>query len=390
MDKRSFSEILIALGEERENYFGAIAPPIIQTSNFAFKTTAEMRESRIKEFERHVYSRGNNPTVNILRKKLAALEKTEDALVFSSGSAAVAASVLSVVKAGDHVICVEKPYHWTQRLMGTILPKFGVEVTFIDGTSIDNYSEALQQNTRLVYLESPNSFTYELQDLHAVSDFCKANKLVSIIDNSYASPIYQNPIDFEIDVIVHSASKYLGGHSDIVAGVICASRERVASIFDSEFMTLGSKLGPFEAWLMLRGLRTLEIRLERSSQTAEKVINWLEGRPEIERVLYPFNSAHPQTELARKQMRGCGGLFTIALNTELVKNAEEFCDALNHFLLGVSWGGHESLIFPAAAAVDHPNFQDPGMNLVRMYCGLEDADYLIEDIKSALEKTSET
>ena len=200
------SYILNHLGEEREEYYGSVAPPVFQTSNFCFKTVAIMREELKRELEIPFYSRGFNPTVAILRKKIAALEFAEDALVFSSGSAAVAAAVMSIVKAGDHVICVEKPYSWTNNLLTKYLSKYGVTTTFINGNEIINFENAIQENTKLIYLESPNSLTFELQDIEAVAILAKSKNICTILDNSYSSPINQNPITLGIDIVLHSAT----------------------------------------------------------------------------------------------------------------------------------------------------------------------------------------
>ncbi|MDZ4682805.1 MAG: aminotransferase class V-fold PLP-dependent enzyme, partial [Saprospiraceae bacterium] len=205
------SNILTHLGEDRENYFQAISPPVIQSSNFVFPDLAAFREAFSDELENHVYSRGNNPTVEILRKKLAALEGTEDALVFSSGAGAVAAAVIGNVKAGDHIVCQQGPYSWTSALLRKFLSHFGVEHTFVDGTNIQNIEAALRPNTTVLYLESPNTMTFECQDLAACAVLAKSRGIVTIIDNSYCSPLYQNPAAFGIDVIVHSGTKYLNG-----------------------------------------------------------------------------------------------------------------------------------------------------------------------------------
>ena len=203
------SYIINELAEERENYFNAIAPPIIQSSNFAFKTVDEMRSAFADEYSTYLYSRGLNPTVDILRKKLAALDNAEDCLVFSSGAAAIFAAVLANVKSGDHIVSVEKPYTWTQKMFNEILPRFGVTTTYIDGRDIENFERAILPNTRVIYLESPNSWSYALQDLAAVAELARAENIVTIIDNSFCTPIYQRPIDFGIDLVLQSATNIL-------------------------------------------------------------------------------------------------------------------------------------------------------------------------------------
>ncbi len=384
--KKHLSEILIHTGEERKQYFNAVSPPIIQTSNFAFSSFDEFRLAFSDELTQRVYSRGNNPTVEILRKKLAALEGSEDALVFSSGMGAVSAAVLANVKAGDHIVCVNAPYSWTNKLLQNFLSRFGVTHTYVDGRDISNIEAAFQSNTTLLYLESPNSLTFELQDLEACAKLAKTRGVVTCIDNSYASPIYQNPIEFGIDIVVHSGTKYINGHSDVVLGVLCGSNEMVKKIFESEFMTLGGILSPHEAGLVIRGLRTLDIRMKRSHESTVKIVSYLENHPKVREVLYPFSPSFPQYELAKKQMTGAGGLFSLYLKTDHISKVEAFFNRLERFLLAVSWGGHESLILPCAAFYNIPGKGKPDIpwDFVRFYIGLEDPDWLIEDLERGL------
>ncbi|MCP3928707.1 MAG: PLP-dependent transferase [Bacteroidetes bacterium] len=388
--KKHLSEILIHTGEERKQYFNAVSPPIIQTSNFAFSSFDEFRLAFSDELTQRVYSRGNNPTVEILRKKLAALEGSEDALVFSSGMGAVSAAVLANVKAGDHIVCVNAPYSWTNKLLQNFLSRFGVTHTYVDGRDISNIEAAFQSNTTLLYLESPNSLTFELQDLEACAKLAKTRGVVTCIDNSYASPIYQNPIEFGIDIVVHSGTKYINGHSDVVLGVLCGSNEMVKKIFESEFMTLGGILSPHEAGLVIRGLRTLDIRMKRSHESTVKIVSYLENHPKVREVLYPFSPSFPQYELAKKQMTGAGGLFSLYLKTDHISKVEAFFNRLERFLLAVSWGGHESLILPCAAFYNIPGKGKPDIpwDFVRFYIGLEDPDWLIEDLERGLSELS--
>lgn len=381
------SFILNHLGEDREEYYGSVAPPVFQTTNFCFRTVEEMREKLTRELETPFYTRGYNPTVATLRKKVAALEKAEDALVFSSGSAAVAAAVMSVLKGGDHVVCVQKPYSWTNTILSKYLAKYGITHTFVDGGEPANFEKAILPNTKLIYLESPNSLTFELQDIAAIVKIAKAKNITTIIDNSYNSPINQNPITMSVDLVLHSGSKYLNGHSDVVCGVVCGSRERIMKMMAEEYMTIGGCISPQDAALVLRGLRTLELRVNRSAETAKKVADFLEKHPKIKQLNYPFSSKNPQLELAKKQMKQGGGLLSIAINTDSVEGVERFCDNLKRFLMATSWGGYESLIFPICALAGSKSFENPlPWNLVRLYIGLEDADLLIADLEQALEK----
>jgi cystathionine beta-lyase/cystathionine gamma-synthase len=385
---QSVSEVLTQLGEERSDYFNAVSPPIVQSSNFAFASVAEMRKALQDEFGTPFYTRGYNPTVATLRQKLAALEGCEDALVCGSGSAAVSIAVMGFLQAGDHVICVQKPYSWTYKLLNTLLCRFGVETTFIDGSSIAHFEAARQSNTRMVIIESPNSMTFEVQDIRAVATFAKQNGLVSIIDNSYSSPLFQQPHSMGIDLVVHSATKFLNGHSDVVAGAICGSREHIQRLFANEWMTLGPSISPNDAWLLLRGLRTLELRANRSADTAEYVIPKLVNHRAVERIYWPFLPDNPQEELARSQMSRCSGMFSLAIKTDNADGVERFCDSLQHFLLACSWGGYESLAFPVcgqAQSISYTNSPVP-WNVVRIYLGIEDKDLLLQDLFQALDR----
>ncbi len=381
------SYILNELGEERENYFNAIAPPIIQTSNFSFRNVAEFRTALADEYDAILYSRGNNPTVDILRKKLAALDGAEDALVFGSGVASIAVPLLALLKQGDHVVSVAKPYSWTVKLFERLLPKFGITTTFVDGTRTENFEKALQPNTKLIYLESPNTFTYELQDLPAIAALAKSKGILTMIDNSYCSPINQQPYVMGIDLVAQSATKFIGGHSDVVAGVVTGSKAIIKKIFDAEFLNIGGNISPMNAWLLIRGLRTLPLRIQRVCESTKKVVDYLAVHPRIERVIFPFHLSFPQYELAKKQMKDAGGLFSIVLKANTLEEVEKFCNSLKHFFLAVSWGGHESLVIPSAVSIKPNEFDatNETHRLIRIYVGLEDADYLIADLRQALE-----
>lgn len=380
------SHILNHLGEDREQYFGAVSPPIIQTSNFALQDIAHLREAMLDEYHHHLYSRGNNPTVEILRKKLAALEGTEDALVVSSGAAAMAIAVIGVVQQGDHVICVQNPYSWTRHLLTEFLPRFGVSATFVQGDQLTAIEQAIRPNTRLLFLESPNTMTFGLQDLAACARLARQHGIITCIDNSCSSPLYQQPASLGIDLVMHSATKYLNGHSDVVAGVICGSSALIRQIFDRAFMVIGPLLSPSDAALVLRGLRTLPLRMERSRQSALSIADRLANHPAVARVIHPWRDDFPQQELAHRQMSGTGGLFSILVRTEDKDRIYRFTEALERFLIAVSWGGHESLVFPIAAVYDLPGHDNPPfpVNLIRLYIGLEDPELLWADLEQAL------
>ena len=380
------SYILTELAEERESYFNAVAPPIIQTSNFTFRKVEDLRKAFEDEMSGYLYSRGLNPTVDILRRKLAALDGAEDCLVFNSGAAAIFAGVLANVKCGDHIVSVRNPYSWAQNMFDVILPRFGVSTTYIDGRRTGNFEEALKPETSFIYLESPNSWDYAIQDLRAVADLAKARKIITMVDNTYCTPLYQRPIDFGIDLSMQTATKYIGGHSDTLGGVLSGSHQLIKKIFDSEYMNIGSGIQPFNAWLLIRGLRTLPARLERITRSTFEVLAFLKQHPKIERIIFPFDESFPQYDLAQKQMKGACGLFTFTLKNGTYESITRFCESLKHILMAVSWGGYESLVIPKCAGI-HPKDFDAG-NLehqyLRMYVGLEEPSYLIADLNQAL------
>lgn len=385
------SYIINQLGEDREQYFNAIAPPIIQSSNFAFSTIQSLRESFENEMGSYLYSRGLNPTVDILRKKLAALDGAEDCLVFNSGAAAIFAAVLAVVQQGDHIVSVQRPYTWAQKMFNNILPRFGVHCTYVDGTDVRHFEEAIQSNTKLIYLESPNSWTYELQNLRAVAQLARSRNIITICDNSYCTPLYQRPVEMGIDMSLQSATKYIGGHSDTLAGVLSGSAAMMKKIFDSEYLNIGSGIQPFNAWLMLRGLRTLPVRLERISATTKKIVAWLKQHPSVEKVIFPFDEDFPQYALAKEQMEGACGLLTLVLKAGSYNEVKTFCETLQHIPMAVSWGGYESLIVPGCAVIPETAFDAalPEHRMVRLYCGLEEPGALMADIGQALNRMAQ-
>jgi cystathionine beta-lyase/cystathionine gamma-synthase len=277
------SHILNHLGEERAGYHGAVAPPLVQSSIFAFPTVAEMRLGFLTSMRRtctRQQSDGRHPAQRSLRSKVPRI-------FFASGAAAMAAAVFASVRGGDHVLCIAKPYSWTRGLLRDLLPKFGVSTSFVDGTDVANFENAIQAGTRLIVLESPNTMTYEQQDLAAVAVLARRHGLRTICDNSFATPLNQSPIAQGIDLVVHSATKYLNGHSDVVAGMLCGSEAILREVFKGPYMTFGAILSPHDAWLMIRGLRTLAVRMERVAASTARVLAYVEAHPKIRRVYHP-------------------------------------------------------------------------------------------------------
>jgi cystathionine beta-lyase/cystathionine gamma-synthase len=379
------SYILNELGEERENYFNAVSPPIMQTSNFAFRKVDDLRRAFEDEYNGYLYSRGLNPTLDILRKKLAALDGAEDCLVFNSGASAIFAAVFANVKSGDHIVSVHKPYTWAQKMFDNVLPRFGVSTTYIDGTDIRNFERAILPNTTVIYLESPNSWTYDLQDLRQVAELAKSEGIVTIVDNSYCTPLYQKPIEYGIDIAMQTATKYISGHSDTVGGVLSGTRAMMKKIFDSEYLNMGIGATPFNAWLLIRGLRTLPARLDRITATSRHMLAFLQQHPRVEEVIFPLDPSFPQYELARAQMKGACGLMTAVVKATSRQQVVTFCESLRHILMAVSWGGHESLAIPKCASLLPEQF-DPSVRehrMIRFYFGLEEPGYLAADIEQA-------
>jgi cystathionine beta-lyase/cystathionine gamma-synthase len=270
-------------------------------------------------------------------------------------------------------------------MFDVVLPRFGVTATYIDGTLIENFEGAILPNTTVIYLESPNSWDYKLQDLKAVADLAKSEGIVTIIDNSYCSPLYQKPIEFGIDLAMQTATKYISGHSDTLGGVLSGKKEMIKKIFDSEYLNIGSGIQPFNAWLLIRGLRTLQARLERITRTTDTVARYLKGHGKVESILFPFDESFPQYELAKRQMKGACGLISFCVHGKTRQQIVHFCESFQHIMMAVSWGGHESLILPKCASLPDNDFdpENKEHRMLRLYVGLEDSGYLIADLESA-------
>lgn len=375
IDSLSFEEICIHWGEDPERYMGSVVPPIFQNSLF----TAPSVDARSRKSGRYTYTRESNPTTDVLNRKIAALEGAEEARCFASGMAAISAAVMSQLRRGDHVVCVKNVYYPARALLQDYLNRFGVEVSFVRGTTVEDFEQALRPNTRLFYLESPTSINLWLQPLEEVCALARARGITTIIDNTWATPVFQRPMQMGVDIVVHSASKYLGGHSDVIAGVVCTSRRHIEAIH-REMTLIGGILDPFAAWLILRGLRTLPARLRQHQQSALRVTQWLSEHPAVHRVLYPGLPSHPQYDLARRQMSGFSGLFSFTLKHNSREAAVGVVDALKMFHIGVSWGGYESLALPMLVE-DYDGEQRWGL---RVHIGLEQPQSLIADLQQAL------
>ncbi|ARM15334.1 MULTISPECIES: PLP-dependent transferase [Rhizobium] len=369
------------------NFADAVVPPIFQTSLFTFSDYDEMITVYRGEKVRPTYTRGLNPTVRAFEEMLAKLEGAEDALGFASGMAAISSSVLSFVEPGDRIVAVKHVYPDAFRLFGTILKRMKIEVTYVDGRDEEAVARALP-GAKLLYLESPTSWVMEAHDVGAVAALAKRHGVVSMIDNSWASPFFQRPLTLGVDLVIHSASKYLGGHSDVVAGVVAGSKEVVARIKAEAYPYLGGKLSPFDAWLLIRGLRTLPLRMKAHEASALEIARRLQRLEVVETVCHPGLANRLPAGL-----NGTSGLFSFIFREGV--DIRAFADHLKLFKLGVSWGGHESLIVPGEVVLQQkaqPNSaQTFGIHArsVRLHVGLEGTEALWRDIEEALAAASQ-
>ncbi len=391
--KKTNIETLLSHDGKKAHSKGAVVPPIYQNSLFTMKDWDDVDKTFDDRVNNYIYTRGNNPSVRVVEEKLAKISRGESAKLFGSGMAAISASILSCIKKGDHIVTVKNIYGPANSLLQKYFkPKFGIEVTYITGTDINEFKEAIQPNTSLIYLESPSSVVLSLQDLEAVAKLAKAKGIKTIIDNTWASPVFQKPLSLGIDLEIHSCSKYIGGHSDVVAGVVIGGEKDINDLFTKEFELFGAKIAPFEAWLLLRSLRTLKIRMDQHQKSALTVARFLEKHPKIAKINYPGLESFPQYELGKKQMTGYSGLMSFQLKTDDLDKIKTFFNGLSLFQIGVSWGGHESLIYAPAISylkeLSKEQFEGMGISLgdMRISIGLESAEDLIEDLDLGLSK----
>ena len=356
-----------------------MATPIVQTSLFAFESLEALVEAGARENKHTVYTRGQNPTVEVLEKKLAALERGEACKAFGSGMAAISAVIMGLLSTGDHILFVNNTYGPALQLAKQ-LGRFGITHTLLLDIEPDDVRKALLPNTKLIWLENPGTMLFRTIDLAAIANIAKQQGAITCIDNSWASPLYQKPLLHGIDVVVHSATKYIGGHSDVVAGAVITTEERMTQIFYRAYLLLGGILHPFDSWLLLRGLRTMPVRMQQHEKDALKVAEFLRERPEVERVF------HPAFDKPSSSLTGYSGLFSFVLRDAGYDQLRSFINRLERFRIGVSWGGVESLVISANRG-NNLHYLDTHRipyGLVRMSIGLEGADALIEDITAAL------
>lgn len=380
MDPLDFAALTVT--HDESNAYDAVVPPIVQTSLFTFSSYDDMVATYRGEKHRPIYTRGLNPTVRTFEEMLAKLEGGDDALGFASGMAAISSTVLTFVKPGDRIVAVRHVYPDAFRLFGTILERMQVQVDYVDGRDEEAVAKALP-GAKLFYMESPTSWTMEAHDVGALATIAKQHGVLSVIDNSWASPIFQRPLTLGVDLVVHSASKYLGGHSDVVAGVVTGSKQLIDAIRAETYPYLGGKLSPFDAWLLIRGMRTLPTRMKAHEASALEIAKRLQALDVVETVCHPALANRLPAGL-----HGTSGLFSVIFRDGV--NIRDFCNHLKLFKLGVSWGGHESLIVPGEVVLQQkaqPNSAHTfGIDArsVRLHVGLEGTETLWRDIEGAL------
>lgn len=370
------------------NATSAVAPPIFQTATFRGDSAQDFADRASRPRHPEFYTRYGNPTLSQVESVLADLEGAESALVTGSGMAAVSATVLAIVSQGDHVVAQKNHYGGTLNLLNSFLPRFGVEVTQVDQTDTAAFEKAVRPNTKLILVETPSNPLMTLTDIGAVAKLARSRGITTLIDNTFATPINQRPLDLGIDLSFHSATKYFGGHSDLIAGAVMGSAEWIMKIWNAHVI-LGAALGPFDAWLVLRGLRTLSLRVRQHNENALALAEFLKSHKAVKIVHYPGLKSHPHHELARKQMSGFGGMLTFEVNGGY-ETADRFLSRIRLASRAASLGGVETLaVHPASNFLHYMTLEQaakigiaPG--LLRISVGLEGKEDLIADFDQAL------
>ncbi len=381
-----FDPASLIVAHDETHAFEAVVPPLVQTSLFTFSSYDEMVSTYRGEKTRPVYTRGLNPTVRLFEEMLAKLEGAEDALGFASGMSAISSTVLSFVSPGDRIVAVRHVYPDAFRLFGTYMKRMNIEVVYVDGRDEAAVEKAMP-GAKLFYMESPTSWVMEAHDVGALAAIARRHGAITVIDNSWASPIFQKPVSLGVDLVLHSASKYLGGHSDVVSGVVAGSKAMIDRIRAETYPYLGGKMSPFDAWLLIRGLRTLPIRMKAHQESALEIANRLQALDVVETVCHPglANRLPPG-------LNGTSGLFSFIFKPGV--DVRAFANQLKLFKLGVSWGGHESLIVPGEVVLEQkaqPNSAHTfgiSERSVRLHVGLEGTEALWKDLEPAIKEAS--
>jgi methionine-gamma-lyase len=374
-------------GELKHGIGAPVATPVVRTSNFTFASTAEMKRWAEGRSKAYIYTRYGNPTLSVAEVKLAALEGAEAAIVTASGMAAISSTLLACVQTGEEIIATRQLYGGSYRLMRDVFPRLGIGVRHVEN-NLKGIEQLVTPKTRVLYVETPTNPTLRLVDLRKAVALARRFKLTSIIDNTFATAVLQKPLDIGFDAVVHSATKYLSGHSDLIAGAAAGSRKLIGHVREM-VIYLGGSMDPGAAFLLIRGMKTLEVRVKRQAESAMAVARFLARHPKVARVHYPGLPSHPDHKLAKKQMRGFGSMLAFDLKGGLPA-ARRFCDRTRIFLLAASLGGVESLvvlpIFTSHYRMSTKELAGAGVSpgTVRVSVGLEDSADLIEDLRQAL------
>jgi cystathionine beta-lyase/cystathionine gamma-synthase len=362
-----------------------LATPIYQTSTFEVTDTEQqLRATHTDMF----YTRYGNPTHTVAESAIAELEGTDAALLFASGMSAITTTVMALLKSGDHVVAQRDIYGGATKFFSSWLPKMGIETTFVDTTDYDQHARAIRPHTKLLYLESPTNPTLRVVDLGKVSALAKQHNLISMIDSTFATPINQRPYEFGIDLVMHSGTKYFGGHSDLICGIVAGGRGLIDEIHETR-TTVGGTMDPHAAWLLLRGIKTLAVRVERQNENALRIAQFLARHSKVRRVHYPFLEDHPQRALAMEQMHGGGGVLSFEIDGSGA-DARRLAESLHLFTLAPSLGGVDSLVtipvLTSHAMISAEHRQKMGVTeqLIRLSVGIENSDDLIADLEQGL------
>ena len=385
-NKRRPETAAVRGASELEKRNGPVSPEIYQTSTF--EVTDNEEQIRVTTTDRY-YTRWGNPTITLAEQTVAALEGTEASLVFASGMGAITTTILSLLKAGDHIVAQRDLYGGVAKFFSEWLPKMAIETTLVDTTEYEQHARAIRPSTKLLYLESPTNPALRIVDMKKTASLAKQHGLISMIDSTFGSPINQHPAEFGIDLVMHSGTKYLSGHADLTCGVVCGRRDMIDEIGETR-KTLGNCMDPHAAWLLIRGLKTLAVRVARQNENAMRVAEFLEQHAKVRRVHYPFLKSHPQFQIARQQMSGGSGMVTFEVEGT-GDDARRVSEAMHLFTLATSLGGVESLVsipvLTSHAMISAELREKMGVNeqMVRLSVGIENADDLIEDLDRALE-----
>lgn len=375
-------------GHEREA-FGALVTPLYQSATFVFESAQQGGERFAGNEPGYIYTRLGNPTTAELERKMAILEGAEAAAATASGMGAVSAALLANLQMGDHLVASNAVYGCTYALMTTQFARFGIEVSLVDFSSVAEIEAAIKSNTKVIFCETPVNPHLQVFDLAAIATIAKRHQLVSIVDNTFMTPLLQRPLDFGIDLVIHSATKYLNGHGDVIAGIVCGSEEQLHKVKYEILKDIGAVISPHDAWLILRGLKTLDVRLQRHCDSAQRVAEFLAEHPSITRVYYPGLKSHQGHKFIGQQMKRAGGVIAFELAANL-EEAMAFVGYLKLFSIAVSLGDAESLIQHPASMTHSPYTPEAratagiGDNLLRISIGLEDCDDIIADLNQAL------